>query len=151
MTLTGPAHPFTLHVWPSASEQRRPGLACLAWVMILMLAIWPASPVMAQQATASLRPVESGSIDAYSDSISRDMCLRNGLYILAFQRGTGEGMGVAAVGSSDAGAVASVTLTGASQDRWAWNAFSVDDYTCFRIGATNGRARVYLVRVGVRW
>ena len=118
---------------------------------VIVLAVALAADASAQRATASLTPVESGRIAAGSEADYREMCLRQGLYVLAFQLGGGSwGAGVVGLaGESDP--VAVVSLSDSDQDRWAWKSFEVDDYTCFRLAAQNGRARVYLVRVGVNW
>lgn len=110
----------------------------------------------AQSATASLTPVESGRIDAGSGAgyQYRAMCLRQGLYVLAFRLGEGSWAGsgmVVADESEPTDPAATVFKFESEQDRWGWNSFEVDNYTCFRLGAQNGRARVYMVRVGVNW
>ena len=118
---------------------------------VIAFAVALSADASAQRATASLTPVESGRVDAGMEAESREMCLRQGLYVLAFELGAGSsGVGMVTI-AGEFDPVAVVYKLESDQDRWAWNAFDVDDYTCFRLAAQNGRARVYLVRLGVNW
>lgn len=110
----------------------------------------------AQEAVARLIPVESGRIDAGSEVAGREMCLRPSLYVLAFERHTGTAEGYATVVAYETATrrreeIVGMTSTPADQDRWSWRSFTITDYTCLRIAAHNGRARVYQLRVGIDW
>jgi len=158
-------------------------------VVVLALAVvLGAVPAAAQRATAGLRAVESGRIDAGNDPKGSEMCLRPGSYVLAFERAAGNRVGAAYVSPSAVPAaetreqareparpltqrelarqrveaviernrrrarVASVLIQPADQDRWGWVSFNVwGQIECFRLSASNGRARVYDLRVGVVW
>ena len=115
------------------------------------------APAGAQDAAADLRAVESGRLDAGRESEFREMCLRGpSAYVLAFERGTDSGEGIAAVQAPSANEilgepVAVVVLSASGQDRWSWRPFIVHDYTCFALFVQNGRARVYQLQVGMRW
>ena len=111
-----------------------------------------------QRADAFLRPVESGRLDALSETEfpyeSREMCLRGSSYVLVFTRGPSPIDGGAAIGMGDLAPdeiSVQIGLAESDQDGWAWKSFRVEDYTCFRFAAYNGRARVYELRVGVDW
>lgn len=109
----------------------------------------------AQQATAYLLDVESGRIDAAHDTERREMCLRAGLYVLASARGrlNGNGVVILYTGTPDQieETVLGAVLRESDQSSWSWKSFDVDGRTCFHIGASNARARVYEVRIGVDW
>lgn len=114
-------------------------------------------PAWAQRASANLLPVESGKIDTRSETEveKREMCLRAGLYVLAFIRGSGQGDGAAVVGTGNLNTeeiINGVMLSASDQDGWGWVFFNVlDDNTCLQLAAVHGRARVYQVRVRVDW
>ena len=120
-----------------------------------MAVVFGAAPAAAQRGSASLIPVDSGRVDnAETRPVDRKMCLRGSAYVLAFERGGGDGEGYATVkvgAPPDSREVAGMTLTPAHQTGWAWVSFVVSDYTCFVLSAVNGRARVYELRVGVDW
>ncbi|MXY78181.1 MAG: hypothetical protein F4Y94_00375, partial [Chloroflexi bacterium] len=87
-----------------------------------------ASPAAAQRATASLIPVASGVVDNAGPwpPVDSEMCLRGSAYVLAFERGAGDGEGYATVkvgAPPDSREVAGMTLTPADQDGWAWVPF----------------------------
>lgn len=140
--------------WPPASASR--GIA----VVVLALAIGTSSAA-AQRGTASLIPVDSGRVDNTGTErpVDREMCLRESVYVLAFDRGDGDGEGYATVkyttvglgAPPDSREAAGMTLTPAHQHGWTWASFVVSDYTCFVLSALNGRARVFELRVGVDW
>ena len=121
--------------------------------VVALAVVLGASTAAAQRATANLTPVESGRVDASTDAETREMCLREGAYVLAFVRGADPDEGGALVATpTPYSVVASLTLREADQHGWAWRPFTVGpDYTCFQLGAVNGRARVYQLRVGVDW
>ena len=119
----------------------------IAIVLAIVLGAGPAAA--GQRATATLVPVESGRIDAGTETVNRELCLRSGLFVLAFLRGTGPGM---AHVRRDGDFVTLILRSDSDQDRWGWTSFSVDEQrTCFQLGALNGRARVYELRIGVDW
>ena len=57
------------------------------------------SSAAAQRGTASLIPVDSGGVDSTGTErpVDREMCLRGSAYVLAFDRGEGDGEGYATV------------------------------------------------------
>ena len=118
---------------------------------VVLAVVLGAAPAAAQRATADLIAVDSGRVDAGIGGDTREMCLRRSAYVLAFDRGPADDDGIAAVGTGDADPVAAIVLSESDQDGWAWRAFAVGDDTCYRLVVFNGRARVYLLRVGVDW
>ena len=112
-------------------------------------------PARAQHAEAFLRSVESGRVDALSNADvveEREMCLRAGMYVLAFDRGPHSHLGYALVDQGDPNeATALIIIEPSHQDGSAWDAFAVKATTCFQLAVVHGRARVYELRVGVAW
>ena len=112
-------------------------------------------PAWAQRAEAFLRDVESGRVDALSNADvveERQMCLRAGMYVLAFARGPHSHLGYALIDQGDPReATALLIVEPSHQDGHAWDTFSVSAPTCFQLAVVHGRARVYELRVGVDW
>ena len=120
---------------------------------VVLIAIAAGAGVQAQPpANASLRPVQSGSLFSSDHELQqREMCLRGGTYVLAFERGP-ELYGFAVVRGQDADQLAvRVALTDVSEARWAWGSFTVDGPTCFDLHVINGQSAVYSLRIGVYW
>ena len=112
-------------------------------------------PAWAQHAEAFLRDVESGRVDALSNADvveEREMCLRAGMYVLAFARGPHSHLGYALVDRGDPKeATALIILEPSHQDGQAWDTFAVNATTCFQLAVVHGSARVYELRVAVTW
>lgn len=122
-------------------------------VVAVVVAGFLPAPAGAQQADAVLVPVESGRLDALSAAEvieEREMCLRDGMYVLAFSRGPHGHPGFALV-EHDGTRVASVALRASDQEGMGWGAFSVEGSTCPNLVTFHGRARVYELRVTVDW
>lgn len=124
-------------------------------VVVVLATSFFIEPAWAQQAASTLRAVESGTIDALRETGTirkeREVCLREGLYVLAFALEPGHDHGRAIVGLGPGKVAADVQVSASHQDGWAWDSFEVDVYTCYRFIAVLGRARVYEVRVKVAW
>jgi len=127
-------------------------------VVVAVVGFLPES-AWAQRASASLRPVQSGTVDALGTGEAREMCLRPSRYVLAFDRERGTDVGWAMVHVDqepfekaifrDPEAV--LRLSDSDQDGWGWTSFDVDSLTCLWLFALSGRARVYELHVRVNW
>ena len=141
--------------------------------LVAVVAVAFVAPAAAQEASAELRLIEAAAVDAASDEQQAEVCLDGGQYVLAFRlrmpvsSGSGRARFVASTPLNTVDqqlteeqvefwnnrlrTFADISVAATDERRWTWQSFFVADPECFRVEVTNGRARLYAVRVGVDW
>ena len=136
----------------------------LAAILVLTLT---ASSTAGQDATASLQRVEQATVntDDADDLVERRVCLNPGSYVLAFQAHSiasdpARWFGFAGLvppdtppGPERIRRTVTVENIGGDDDaaRWGWRSISVTAPDCYTLMVSNGRVRLYLLRVAVAW